>query len=409
MKSTDLLDHAQIYAGMGFSVMPLNRLKEPTVKTWKQFQQVAFRDDASLCEWFGPGRKRAIVGIGIICGEVSGHLVCRDYDVAAAYSEWAAKHPDLAARLPTVKTARGFHVYFRWPGQRTIYFEDGELRGEGAYNAAPPSRHETGCVYEWLVPLTAAGLLELDPAAIDFIGKPKKRANGEPLTAATERIERNEPAESTERSETSEHSEHPERLEAISELCEKNPEIANFIEGAIQRTLPTVPGSRNYRIFDFARELKAFPELRDLPIGHFRELVKEWHRRAAPVIMTKDFLTTWADFGTAWPRVKWPKGQGPMELAAERAEAEPSPPCAAAYEMPAQKLLVSLCYQLQLMMPGTSFFLSARTAGVICMVDYTTASRWLRAFCIDGILKQTESGNRTGRRANRYQFLQMPK
>ncbi|MCX5689637.1 MAG: bifunctional DNA primase/polymerase [Planctomycetota bacterium] len=53
---------------------------------------------------------------------------------------------DVTRWVPTVKTGRGFHVYFRWPGQRTVKFEDGELRGEAAYCVAPPSLHESGWV-----------------------------------------------------------------------------------------------------------------------------------------------------------------------------------------------------------------------------------------------------------------------
>ena len=335
---------------------------------------------------------------------MSGDLGCRDFDDLAMYHTWAEKFPELAATLPTVKTSRGFHVYFRWVGSKTQRFEDGDLQGEGCYCVAPPSPHEAGVMYEWVRPFTDTPLPILDPASVGFIGKPKVRKIAKVPLLATESTERNENTESTERTEQPEHAEQPEQPEAIVGLCEKNPELSAFIENAIRQSVPTKPGSRNYRIFQFCRELKAHPELACLGIGAFRDVVKEWHRRAAPVILTKDFLTTWADFGVGWPRVRYAAGEGPLELAAERAEESSPPFCASMYDLPAQKFLVSLCWQLQLMNPNSVFFLSARDAGRLCGVDYTTASRWLKAFCIDRVLKLTEAGNRNGGKANRYRF-----
>lgn len=45
------------------------------------------------------------------------------------------------------------------------------------------------------------------------------------------------------------------------------------------------------------------------PINGLREIVQEWHRLALPVIGTKDFATTWADFVRGWEKVHSPLGE----------------------------------------------------------------------------------------------------
>jgi hypothetical protein len=63
----------------------------------------------------------------------------------------------LLNEIPTAATARGFHYYFRGLERGTIKLSFGELRGRGSYVVAPPSIHETGRVYVWL--LAPHGLL----------------------------------------------------------------------------------------------------------------------------------------------------------------------------------------------------------------------------------------------------------
>lgn len=55
--------------------------------------------------------------------------------------------------MPTSRTDRGFHVYFRAADLRTVDLGDGELRGAGGYVVLPPSVHPSGTRYTWLVPL----------------------------------------------------------------------------------------------------------------------------------------------------------------------------------------------------------------------------------------------------------------
>jgi hypothetical protein len=64
--------------------------------------------------------------------------------------------------VPCVATARGRHYWFAGVGERTITLGYGELRGRGSYVIAPPSIHETGTEYVWL--LAPHGPLPAPPA-----------------------------------------------------------------------------------------------------------------------------------------------------------------------------------------------------------------------------------------------------
>jgi hypothetical protein len=115
---------------------------------WKKYQTER-PSESELRSLFA---RSDITGIAIVCGVVSGGLVVRDFDRRDAYVAWASSHPVEAKSLPTVRTARGAHVYFRadLPDKVTTC-EDGELRAGRGYVLAPPSRHPSGASYEWIV------------------------------------------------------------------------------------------------------------------------------------------------------------------------------------------------------------------------------------------------------------------
>src|SRR5262245_6154234 len=103
-----LLTHAHDYADhYGWAVIPVKG-KEAACH-WRRYQRVK------------PSRKQRgglfsipdVTGLAVILGEVSGGLRARDFDQADAHDRWAQTHPELAASLPTARTRRGFHVYFR--------------------------------------------------------------------------------------------------------------------------------------------------------------------------------------------------------------------------------------------------------------------------------------------------------
>jgi len=89
--------------------------------------------------------------IGLVTGAASGTFV------VDADNEPARQKLDEFGVLPptrTVKTARGWHLYFRYPTDGVIRNDAGKLcsgidiRGEGGYVLAPPSLHPSGVRYE---------------------------------------------------------------------------------------------------------------------------------------------------------------------------------------------------------------------------------------------------------------------
>lgn len=71
-------------------------------------------------------------------------------------------------------------------------------------------------------------------------------------------------------------------------------------------TLPAQERQRDKCLFELARWVKEhWP---DATRDELRVIVHEWHERALPVIGTKDFGTSWADFLTGWEKVRQPYG-----------------------------------------------------------------------------------------------------
>jgi hypothetical protein len=387
----ELIAAGESYAARGWSMLPLKSDKKPAVG-WKlrQTEPVA---PADLGPWFR--RLRGVAGVGVVLGAVSGHLWVRDFDEVEGYRRWAAAHPAAAARHPTAQTGRGFHVYGRWPGAVTLKLADGELRAEGAYVVVPPSPHPGGTLYRWLVQLPDGDVPEADPASLglcdDRSCNRENRANRE-----------TESTEWTERTEETQANRATEAMKGFAfGVCSQK------IEAAIARTLPRQYASRNAHLFRLARALKAIPELAVVTPERMKELkpiVRTWHERALPNMLTKDFGETWGDFAHAWKRVRHPEGADVLGEAVAAARAAEPPAWSEGYSAP-QRLLAALCRELQRRAGDAAFFLGVLKAGECVGVDKTTAWRWLIAFEADGALRTAVKGSQRSRKATRYQYL----
>lgn len=382
--SNPTLEAAQALHKMGLCVIPLHYgTKHPTVK-WSRYQheRAAY---GVLRRWFKNGKRN----LGVLCGEVSGYLCGRDFDHAPEYERWASDYPKWAARLPTVKTSRGAHVWFRngsLAGIKHLPDKAGELRGAGIV-LVPPSLHPSGVEYRWIVPPNGE-IPVVDPFEIGLAPKPHP--------VETERAEKTEKTEGTE--------DYKGELKAM--VC-----VSPDPEAAILATLPQGQGYRNQLIFEFARRLKAIPSLADAPMADLRPYVVEWHRRAFPVIGTQDFETTWFDFSYGWGRVKFPFGQGPIRMIYEASLRAGTPLCASNYDSEGIKQLAGLCRELQRNAKEGTFYLGTRTAGAMLGVDHVQAWRWLRVLQVDEIIKEMSKGSmEKGKRpqASRYRWMKDP-
>ena len=158
-----LLETALAYHRRGWSLLPVRMEEKKPACRWKSFQ-TARASEGDIVRWFRRGDQ---CGVAVIFGEISGGLASRDFDDREAYEAWARTHTGLAESLPTVKTRRGYHVYFQVDAGEVLDLRrqlnkpdnigaidcgDGELRaGVGCYSLLPPSRHPSGARYRWMI------------------------------------------------------------------------------------------------------------------------------------------------------------------------------------------------------------------------------------------------------------------
>lgn len=133
-----LIKRAKQLAMTGYSVIPVHgdslpeQPKKPAIK-WRMFQKRA-ASPAELESLF-PGDATAL---GIVCGRVSG-LVVIDFDDQLRYGKFCRRFPQHVATY-TVKTNRGFHLYFGTEQNVPSHqFLGGDIKGERSYVIAPPS------------------------------------------------------------------------------------------------------------------------------------------------------------------------------------------------------------------------------------------------------------------------------
>lgn len=391
-----VLKQALAYYQRGWCVIPIPHGQKVARIRWKQYQ-VKRPTEEQVLKLFGGNHGN----IAVVLGSVSGGLACRDFDTEEGYLQWANEHPDLAGKLPTVKTARGCHVYFLADIGSVQHFDDGELRGSGGYCMLPPSVHPDGVIYQWLIEPNSENLLSLVPeqAGLSQESCNISRRSRSPIGRGRRRGGVTEKTEHTEK--TQENSGHRGEEEKKLIIC------VNDFGKIIKKTLPNKYGTRTRKVFDLTRALRSLPKYTGIAPKIFEPVVREWHRRALTYIRTKEFEETWIDFLKAWTKIKWKEGESPMSETFEKAKRASVPGYAAKYDNPKLRLLVVWCKLLQEQVGGSSFFLSARTAGKFLNVNPMTANRWLFLLERDGILEVIEKGKltRTGGIATRFNYV----
>lgn len=362
---------------------------------WADFQRRAPSEQLIL-RMFQPDFDSStyIDGVAVVTGPVSGGLCVRDFDRADAYRDWAAANPALAGAVPTARTGRGFHVYFRLPaGHGPVYrnLGDGELIGDGKhYIVAPPSRHPDGAGYQWLAnrPFRPTDLPTLPPSVFLPSVTQGSHPTGAPASLYTSSVTQD------------------------SVRASSAPE-------AVARCLPSGPGERNDCLWRLARTLKTVPEVVAAWKGaphtadaceavlwpHF----ERWYEGAAGVIGTKSCAVCWADFKRQWKAARVPMGGGFRNAVAIALEG-PFPAEAARYGDEPTRRLVAVCSSLQRFAGDDPFFLSCRTAAEVCgFGSAMTASRRLKTLVNVGLLDLTERGTQSAdpsrQKASRYRWV----
>lgn len=148
------------YLKLGFSIIPVagphakkeEDFKKPLIK-WTEFQKRKPTKE-EVINWFTSYPK---ANIGIVAGQIS-NLVVVDLDDEEA-QEWAKQQGLFDLGAPCVRTARGLHLYFKYPNPekglvQTVSGFQGkkiDIRANGGFVIAPPSVHQSGVQYTWLV------------------------------------------------------------------------------------------------------------------------------------------------------------------------------------------------------------------------------------------------------------------
>jgi hypothetical protein len=139
-------------ASRGLRLFPVQaRSKHPLIAAWPQ---QATSEPQRLREWM---QKYPDCNWGLATGRGSGIFVLDvDGDHGLATIEELRKHGYELPVTLTVKTARGYHFYFRYPEDALIRNSAGKLgagldiRGDGGYVLCPPSVHPSGADYQWM-------------------------------------------------------------------------------------------------------------------------------------------------------------------------------------------------------------------------------------------------------------------
>ncbi len=140
-----------------FSVIPVPLgQKNPSIN-WKEYQERRPSQE-ELLEWFGEGDKN----IAIVTGAISGAVVL---DIDGEEGEKSIRENNLyIPPTPCVRTGRGYHYYFKYKdGVKGFVkrYAGVDLRSDGNIAVAPPSLHQLGCRYEWVISLEQEELAEI--------------------------------------------------------------------------------------------------------------------------------------------------------------------------------------------------------------------------------------------------------
>ena len=294
------------YLSRGWRLIPLGATRTPLVR-WGEFTA----EPQSFSQvWRALGDRRC-AGVGVALGP--SNLVCRDFDTLESYAAFQVRYPVEAAMLPTARTARGFHVYARCDtATKTTVIPDGEFRAGRSYVVLPPSRHESGITYRWIIPLPDGGL---PIVGADFLMGRRINWAAELGLAASDTD-----------TPTTLHTKPPKTINIVTSLnCHKKNDALNCHKKTDAESsdiwlgnLPQKFGQRNRCLLGLVRSLKAHPRYADAELESLRDGLYRWHTAALPTMRQKDFAVNFAQFASAWRLYRGDKSGIGIVIAAAR-------------------------------------------------------------------------------------------
>lgn len=369
------------YRALGWSIIPVKERYKKAACQWKKYQR-QLPNEPTVRRWFA---RKNIGGLAVILGPVSGDLYCRDFDAPGAYEAWAAAHPELAARLPTVKTKKGTHVYFRDKSvRRVVFVDDGEFRGDGGYSVLPPSRHPDGGVYTWLIEPRPEGIPYIDAAEAELTrtwvcavrkepGSRQKAASSSSLSDSVSPVVPVDPIDP---------------IDPVNPVDPVHPAESLLPERVMELARVTGSGQHDFCTMKLARGLKLNCKL---TIEQARPWFDRWWKDARPHCRDDDPDAAWFKFERGWRLARIGLGQGMAATVLGDLPAVPLVPEAARFSERLGKF-VSVLAAIGSQCPGEPFAISAHMVAAAFNVSPMTAQAWFDGLESRHLIKVSNRG-----------------
>jgi len=367
-----LLEAALLYVKRGWKIIPATPTKQPATR---HGVKDATSDVPTIRRWFDTDN---LVNVAVALGRAS-NLAVLDIDAYKPDCGWPTleiEHgrPDTF----TVQTPRlGTHFYFEIPRgmevrSRTAFARHVELRSNGLYVLAPPSRTADG---EYTV-INSSDPILIPEWVTGRFSKRNATDRGSDLSVALV----------------------PDLSVALSSL----PAELRLAH----RCLPEVPHQNHYRLFRLARELltlKANERSKRLAFEY-------WYRETEKLKLLREGLTFthyWTEFLDLARYANVPVGgDNPVKRAWRISQCKPFPKEAALFRNPWVKKVVALCWELETNANGKEWFLACSTLAASLGIKKFTAARYLNELIQAGVLEIVKS--HTVSKARRFRFKPSP-
>jgi hypothetical protein len=363
-------------------------------RNWKHLTIDAM-SDATYIETLSKGN------VGVALGEVSNGLCAIDIDRDELVVPFLDCNPLLADTLQT-HGARGRVFWVRLSGEYPDKFDlkscydsspretSGEFRSRGHQSIIAGIHPVTNQPYQFIV--------EAKPVVIDFGAIVWPEEFGA-LSRSGNTLEEEgaKDAEAT-------------FVSSVSSVQSESASVKVFtLEELVARTRATKSGQSDRLLFTLARGVKTL-ELRHATKytpQYLRYIFGMWYDRSKDVLRPNESKEDYLfKFLRDHAGAKFPLGNGAIAKAAKLTLEMPLPPEAFRYKKPERRLLVGLCWQLQIINGKEPFFLSGRDAGrFLNHKNHTTAADWLIALCQDGVIREVKKGGPETMKATRYFYL----
>lgn len=365
---------------------------------WKHFQTKR-PSLSTLRNWFRDASKG--YRVGLLLGEASRGLCCRDFDTDEGLQEWRESHSELAAQLPISLSRRGGQVWFRQTdeqlrevrarlgklgGNGPIFVEgaaQGELRiGSGCLCVVPPSPHPEG-IYQWLQPLPE------DIAKLTCVDVFSSELLPSYYFATLHRHSETHDTQETQDSVGIRSADLAGALRAAVGDCPCFGALYERVAQAMSRAMPSGVGHRQRQIFRLCREFKAIDELAGKEAYQLEPLFHLYYSESKAMLLSPVMSRgeAFGHFAAGLPKVAHAAGCDEISTAWREAMQNPIPVCAERFSDSECQWLVMLCCELQRRAGRKPFYLDCRTAGRLLGETHTTANARLNGMLAKGVLK----------------------